>query len=104
MFDRETNTTGKLAKICQLSVCDISGSHRFSEYVLPTNDIVFLFVSRVNNLEIRLIKGERKLFKNKILIPSIPFGEALTKLVSNWSATLKVERTYYFQIAGPETI
>ena len=79
VFDTETNTTGKLAEICQLSVCDISGSHGFSEYVLPTNDIDF-FASRVNNLEIRLIKGERKLFKNQILIPSIPFGEALTKL------------------------
>ena len=25
VFDTETNTTGKLAEICQLSVCDISG-------------------------------------------------------------------------------
>ena len=74
MFDTETNTTGKLAEICQLSVCDMSGSHRFSEYVLPIHDIDF-FASRVNNFEIRLIKGERKLFKNKTLVLSIPFGE-----------------------------
>ena len=37
LFDTETNTTGKLAEICQLSVCDMSGSHRFSEYVRTTN-------------------------------------------------------------------
>ena len=77
VFDTETNTTGKLAEICQLSVCNMSGSHRFSEYVLPIHDIDF-FASRVNNLEIRLIKGERKLFKNRTLVPSIPL--ALTKL------------------------
>ena len=56
-----------------------SGSHMFSEYVLPTHDIDF-YASRVNNLEIRTIEGVRKLFKNEISLPSIPFCEALTKL------------------------
>ena len=79
VFDTETNSTGKLAEICQLSVCDMSGSHMFSEYVLPTHDIDF-YASRVNNLEIRTIEGVRKLFKNEISLPSIPFCEALTKL------------------------
>jgi hypothetical protein len=35
----------------------MSGSHMFSEYVLPTHDIDF-YASRVNNLEIRTIKGK----------------------------------------------
>jgi hypothetical protein len=45
----------------------MSGSHMFSEYVLPTHDIDF-YASRINNLEIRTIKGKWKVFKNEISI------------------------------------
>jgi predicted nucleotidyltransferase len=46
---------------------------------LLTHDIDF-YASKVNNLEKRSIKGEQKLFRNEILVPSITFCEALTKL------------------------
>jgi DNA polymerase III epsilon subunit-like protein len=87
VFDTETNTTGKSAEICQLSVCDMSGSYIFSEYILPTHDIDF-YASRINNLDIRLINGKRELFKNSKLVPSIPFSEAITKLQSYISQSI----------------
>ncbi len=87
VFDTETNTTGKSAEICQLSVCDMSGSYIFSEYMMPTHDIDF-YASRVNNLGIRLVNGKRELFKNSKLVPSIPFSEAITKLQSYISQSI----------------
>ncbi|XP_068732248.1 uncharacterized protein [Montipora capricornis] len=39
IFDTETNATGKSAEICQLSVTDKSASHKFSAYIMPTQDI-----------------------------------------------------------------
>ena len=51
IFDTETNTTGKSAELCQLSVTDKSGLHQFSTYILPVQDIDY-FASKVNKLKI----------------------------------------------------
>ncbi|KAK2566044.1 hypothetical protein P5673_010370 [Acropora cervicornis] len=63
IFDTETNATGKSAEICQLSVTDKSASHKFSVYIMPTQDID-LHASKVNKLKIVKINGERKMYKD----------------------------------------
>ena len=58
-----TNATGKSAEICQLSVNDKSASHTFSVYIMSTKDID-LYASKINELKIVKINGERKLYKD----------------------------------------
>ena len=62
IFDTETNTTGKSAELCQLSVTDQSGFHQFSTYILPVQDID-CFPSKVNKLKIVKVNDERKRYK-----------------------------------------
>ena len=81
IFDTETNTTGKSAELCQLSVTDKSGLHQFSTYILPVQDIDY-FASKVNKLKIVKINGERKLQKNIKEVSTLPLKEALSKLLA----------------------
>ena len=72
IFDTETNTTGKSAEVCQLSVTDKSGLHTFSKFILPVQDIDF-HASRINKLKIVNISGERKLLKDNMVVTALPF-------------------------------
>ena len=76
IFDTETNTTGKSAEVCQLSVTDKSGLHTFSKFIMPTQDIDF-HASRINKLKIVNINGERKLRKDSIVVSALPFNEVI---------------------------
>ena len=76
IFDTETNATGKSAEICQLSVTNKSASHKFSVYIMPTQDIDF-YASRVNKLKIVKVNGERKLYKDDKVVTAIPFDNAI---------------------------
>lgn len=79
VFDIETNSaSSKSAEICQLSAIDYSGSYTFSEYILPTDDID-VHASAVNKLTIKNINGERKLFKNGVVVPAMPLNEVITR-------------------------
>ena len=62
IFDPETNAAGKSAEICQLSVTGKFASHKFSVYIIPTQDID-VYASKVNKLKIVNFNGESKLYK-----------------------------------------
>ena len=81
VFDTETNTTGIAAEICQLAAIDHSGSHIFSQYILPKKDIDAR-ASAVNNLTIKNVNNQRKLFKKESMLNALPLSEAITKFES----------------------
>ena len=87
MFDTETNTTGIAAEICQLAATDHSGSHIFSQYVLPRNNIDPR-ASAVNNLTVKSVINKRKLFKNGSMLPTLDVKEAITKFESYISESI----------------
>ena len=91
IFDTKTNATGKSAKICQLSVTDKSASHKFSVYIMPTQDID-LHASKVNKLKIVKINGERKLYKDDKVVRAIPFDTAIAQFKSYLSQSISIAK------------
>ena len=91
IFDTETNTTGKSAEICQLSVTNQSGSHKFSVYIMPTKDID-LYASRVHKLKIVTVNGERQLFKDNQVEQAIPFDNAILQFKSYLSQSVNIAK------------
>ena len=81
IFDTETNTTGKSAELCQLSVTDQSGLHQFSTYILPVQDIDY-FASKVNKLKIVKVNDERKLYKENKEVSILPLKEAMSQFLA----------------------
>ena len=81
IFDTETNTTGKSAELCQLSVADKSGLHQFSTYVLPVQDIDY-FASKVNKLKIVIKNGERKLHKHNKEVSTLSLKKAMSQFLT----------------------
>ena len=92
IFDTETNATGKSAEICQLSVTDTSASHKFSDYIMPTQDID-LYASKVNKLKIVKINGERKLYKEDQVLRALPFDTAIAQFKSYLSQSINIAKT-----------
>ena len=82
VFNTETNTTGIAAEICQLAAIDHSGSHIFSQCILPKKDIDAR-ASAVNNLTIKSVNNQCKLFKNESMLNALPLNEAITKFESD---------------------
>ena len=62
LFDTETNSTGKLAELCQLAAVDRSGKN-VSCYILP-NRGMDAHASKVNNLTIKTVIAIRTLYKD----------------------------------------
>ena len=91
IFDTETNATGKSAEICQLSVTNKSASHKFSVYIMPTQDIDF-YASRVNKLKIVKVNGERKLYKDDKVVTAIPFDNAISQFKSYLSQSINIAK------------
>ena len=89
IFDTETNATGKSAEICQLSVTDKSASHKFSVYIMTTQDID-LHASKVNKLNIVKINEERKMYKDDKVVRAIPFDSAIAQLKSYLSQSISI--------------
>ena len=87
IFDTETNTTGKSAELCQLSITDQSGLHQFSRYILPVQDIDY-FASKINKLKIVKVNGERKLFKDHNEVNALPLTEVLLQFLSYVSQSI----------------
>ena len=81
IFDTETNTTGKSAELCQLSVTDQSGLHQFSTYILPVQDIDY-FASKVNKLKIVKVNDKRKLYKENKEVSTLPLKEAISQFLA----------------------
>ena len=80
LFDTETNSTGKLAEICQLAAMDKAGK-RFSCYILPNRDIDS-YASKVNKLTVKYVNGIRTLFKENQPVTVSTLSEALTQFVN----------------------
>ena len=78
IFDLETNTTGKAAEICQLSAMDQSGRSSFSEYALPVKQID-KYASRVNKLSVKVVNGQRTLFKETQQLVTLTLDELLSR-------------------------
>ena len=78
IFDLETNTTGKAAEICQLSAVDQSGRSSFSEYALPVKQID-KYASRVNKLSVKIVNGQRTLFKETQQLVTLTLDELLSR-------------------------
>ena len=80
LFDTETNSTGKLAELCQLAAVDRSGKN-FSCYILPNRDMD-AHASKVNNLTIKTVNGIRTLCKDYHPAAILPLEEALTQFLN----------------------
>ena len=80
LFDTETNSTGKLAELCQLATVDRSGKN-FSCYILPNRDID-AHASKVNNLTIKTVNGIRTLCKDNHPVTVLTLEEALTQFLN----------------------
>jgi DNA polymerase III epsilon subunit-like protein len=78
-FDLETTATGRTAEICQLSAKSQNGN-ALSKYILPARDIS-PGASRVNDLTVQYIHGERVLCKNAYPVNSVSLGDALSFFV-----------------------
>ena len=78
IFDLETNTTGKAAEICQLSAVDQSGRSSFSEYALPVKQID-KYASTVNKLSVKIVNGQRTLFKETQQLVALNLDELLSR-------------------------
>ena len=87
VLDTETNTTGIAAEICQLAAIDHTGSYKFSQYVLPRKDIDAP-ASAANNLTVKNVNNERKLFKNGSMLCTLAIKEAITKFESYISESI----------------
>ncbi|XP_020621317.1 uncharacterized protein LOC110058995 [Orbicella faveolata] len=79
LFDTETNSTSKLAELCQLAAVDRSGKS-FSCYILPKKDMD-AHASKVNNLTIKTVNGIRTLCKDNHPVTVFPLEEALTQFL-----------------------
>lgn len=91
IFDTETNATGKSAEIWQLSVTNKSASHKFSVYIMPTQDIN-LHASKVNKLKIVKFNGERKLYKDDKVVRAIPFDTAIAQFKGYLSQSINIAK------------
>ena len=80
LFDTETNSTGKLAELCQLAAMDRSGK-TFSCYILPNRDMD-AHASKVNNLTIKTVNGIRTLCKDNHPVTVLPLEEALAQFLN----------------------
>ena len=78
IFDLETNTTGRAAEICQLSAVDQSGRSSFSEYALPVKQID-KYASKVNKLSVKIVNGQRTLFKETQQLVTLNLDELLSR-------------------------
>ena len=77
VLDIETSTVNvNTAEVCQLSAIDYSGSHTFTEYVLPEGDID-VRATDIHNLKIRNNDGVRQLCKNNVVVPTLHINEAI---------------------------
>ena len=88
IYDIETNTTGKTAKICQLSAVDKSGLHSFNDYILPLRD-VDIHATRVNDLIIRTVRGVRTLFKDNQPVEAVSLGKSLENCLTYLEKTVR---------------
>ena len=82
--------TVKSAEPCQLSATNQSGTHQFSTYVLPEQDINY-FASRVNKLKIFNINTTQRLLKDNKELSPVPLQEAVLKFLSFISQSPKAE-------------
>lgn len=103
LFDTETNSTGKLAELCQLAAVDKSGKN-FSCYILPNRDID-AHASKVNNLTIKTVNGIRTLCKDNHPVTVLPLEEALTQFLnflkaSTTEASNRTTKKVYTVLAG----
>ena len=71
---------GKAAEICQLSAIDKSGLHTFSHYILPNSDIQFQ-ASKVNQLAIKSVNGQRTLFKDNKAVIAVSLQKVITEFL-----------------------
>lgn len=85
LFDTETNSTGKLVKLCKLAAVDRSGNKLLC-YSLPNRDMDAR-AFKVNNPTIKTVNGICTLCKDNHPVTVLPFEEALTQLFLNESAT-----------------
>ena len=92
IFDTETNTTGKSAEICKLSLTDQYGLHQFSKYILSTQDTDY-FASKVNELKIVAISGERRLYKNNKEVNALPLMEVKAQFFGFVAQSIERART-----------
>ena len=81
LFDTETNKMGKDAELCQIAAINQAGDRSFVEYILPKKNIE-RHASKVNNLTIRTINGQRVLFKESSPVQTLTCEEALTHFIS----------------------
>lgn len=75
LFDTETTCTGKQAEICQLSAITQNGEI-FSSYIMPKGSVGY-YASKVNNLTVEIINGERTLCKSFDPVNSVSLETAL---------------------------
>ena len=81
LFDTETNKMGKDADLCQIAAINQAGDQSFSEYILPNKNIG-KHASKVNNLTIQTINGQRALFKESNPVQMLTCNDTLTLFVS----------------------
>ena len=80
LFDTETNSTGKLAELCQLAAVDRSDK-QFSCYILPNRDID-PYASKVNKLTVKTVNEKRTLFKEGQPLETLTLQRALTEFLT----------------------
>ena len=80
IFDTETNKMGKNAELCEIAAINQAGDRSFAEYILPNKNIE-RHASKVNNLTIRTVNGQRALFKESNQVQTLACDEALTHFV-----------------------
>ena len=81
IFDTETTCSGKHAEICQLSAINETNLAIFSKYILPTSNVSSR-ATRVNNLSVKNINGNRQLLKENQPVETVSFGEALQEFLA----------------------
>jgi len=79
LFDIETNSMGKSAKVCQFAAVDRSGK-RFSWYILPNRDIDS-YTSKVNKLTVKTVNGISRLFKDNQPVVASALSEVLRQFL-----------------------
>ena len=72
---------GKDADLCQIAAINQAGDQSFSEYILPDKNIG-KHASKVNNLTIQTINGQRALFKESNPVQTLTCNDTLTIFVS----------------------
>ena len=88
IYDIETNTSGKIAEICQLSAIDQSGLHCFNDHILPLRDVE-IQATRVNVLSVRTARSVRTLFKDSQPVETVSLGKSLENFLTYSEKTVR---------------